>query len=164
MGNLDEKENRRLLPSTTDCWVLIYRYQSGPQLEHLLRHFSSLGKVLDQRGGGGSLISSGQHQQQPLQGNWVALQYENKFVAEKALQFSGHELESNVYIGAKALMDNDPILTTAANTAISNDLWMGHYRNRACRKSRTWQWWWSDVICAATRLFRWQRRRWHYGK
>jgi Nup53/35/40-type RNA recognition motif len=101
-----------LLPSTRNCWVLVWGYTTPDQLERMQRFFASLGNVLDSRG-----CSTRTTFRQDC--NWFALQYENDFLAKKAVCHSGTTLgsssNSNIYCGVKHLNDDDPIVMQKAN-------------------------------------------------
>ena len=101
-----------LLPSTRNCWVLVWGYTTPDQLERMQRFFASLGNVLDSRG-----CSTRTTFRQDC--NWFALRYENDFLAKKAVCHSGTTLgsssNSNIYCGVKHLNDDDPIVTQKAN-------------------------------------------------
>ena len=99
------------MPSTTGCWVLVYGYASVSQYDEILRRFANYGHILDHRGSC-----------QPGRSNWIALQYESRLQAEKALCHQHVQLTEGIYCGVKRLDDKDPILLQAAENALS-DLW-----------------------------------------
>eukprot|EP00523_Entomoneis_sp_CCMP467_P006211 CAMPEP_0168728068 /NCGR_PEP_ID=MMETSP0724-20121128/5495_1 /TAXON_ID=265536 /ORGANISM="Amphiprora sp., Strain CCMP467" /LENGTH=356 /DNA_ID=CAMNT_0008774905 /DNA_START=43 /DNA_END=1113 /DNA_ORIENTATION=- len=103
-----------LVPSTSNCWVLVFGYATNEQYEELLQRFSSFGQVLDHRG----LC-------QPGQSNWIAIQYANELEAKKALCHSTVKLSSNIYCCVQPLADDDPILLHKypSTLAGSNGLW-----------------------------------------
>jgi hypothetical protein len=99
------------VPSTTGCWVLIYGYASSNHYQEIFRRFTQYGHVLDRRGSC-----------QPGRSNWVALQYESRLQAEKALCHQHVQLADGIFCGIKRLDDNDPILLQAADNSLSG-LW-----------------------------------------
>jgi hypothetical protein len=99
------------VPSTTGCWVLIYGYASANHYQEIFRRFTQYGHVLDRRGSC-----------QPGRSNWVALQYESRLQAEKALCHQHVQLADGIFCGIKRLDDNDPILLQAADNSLSG-LW-----------------------------------------
>ena len=99
------------MPSTTGCWVLIYGYANANHYQEIFRRFTQYGHVLDRRGSC-----------QPGRSNWVALQYESRLQAEKALCHQHVQLAGGIFCGIKRLDDNDPILLQAADTSLSQ-LW-----------------------------------------
>jgi hypothetical protein len=99
------------VPSTTGCWVLIYGYANANHYQEIFRRFTQYGHVLDRRGSC-----------QPGRSNWVALQYESRLQAEKALCHQHVQLAGGIFCGIKRLDDNDPILLQAADNSLS-DLW-----------------------------------------
>lgn len=99
------------MPSTTGCWVLIYGYASANHYQEIFRRFKQYGHVLDRRGSC-----------QPGRSNWVALQYESRLQAEKALCHQHVQLAGGIFCGIKRLDDNDPILLQAADNSLSG-LW-----------------------------------------
>ncbi|GKY95279.1 hypothetical protein MPSEU_000489900 [Mayamaea pseudoterrestris] len=84
---------------TSGCWILVYGYTTHEQFKTLLNEFSSYGRVVDYKS------PSGESRQ-----NWLALQYESRLEAEKALCHDDIQIDSGVYCGVKRLSDNDPII------------------------------------------------------
>jgi len=89
----------------------VYGYATASQYDEILRRFADYGHILDHRGSC-----------QPGRSNWIALQYESRLQAEKALCHQHLQLIDGVYCGVKRLDDKDPILLQAADTSLS-DLW-----------------------------------------
>jgi hypothetical protein len=85
---------------------LIYGYANANHYQEIIRRFTGYGHVLDRRG----------------RSNWVALQYESRLQAEKALCHRDLQLADGIFCGVKRLDDNDPILLQAADNSLSG-LW-----------------------------------------
>jgi hypothetical protein len=106
--------------STPGCWVLVYGYTSQAQYDEILRRFSSFGHVLDHHGS----YALGQS-------NWIAIRYESRLEAEKALCHQHMRLVDDIFCGVKRLQDNDPILLQAQGSLDS--LWNSQNKKDAVR-------------------------------
>jgi hypothetical protein len=91
---------------------MVFGFSTTEQYEQVLHYFRQLGHILDQRGSGGGVRNS----------NWVALQFESRLQAEKALCHSTVQLSSHIFVGVKRLDDADPILLQASSGGLK-DLW-----------------------------------------
>lgn len=76
-----------------DGWITVFGFAPG-QLELVLQEFSKCGDIL-QFGTFG----------QGATANWVHIQYENKYAAQRALQRSGMRLTPSLMVGVKLLDD-----------------------------------------------------------
>jgi hypothetical protein len=87
-------------------WVLVYGYTNREQYLALLKTFSSYGTVLQQKGNNTWFDVHGKS----IHSNWLALQYESRLQAEKALCHNHFQIEPGIFCGVNLLEENDPIL------------------------------------------------------
>lgn len=97
------------LPSATSgLWVCVYGYATRDQYNEILRRFSQYGHIVTHKGSC-----------QPGTTNWIAIQYESRLQAEKALCHRNLQLNDGIFCGVFRLEDNDPkVLQTTSS------LWM----------------------------------------
>jgi hypothetical protein len=74
-----------------NAWVLVYGFSTQSQKEELVRLFDSFGRVIHRHGG---VTASS---------NWIALQYQSRLEAEKALSHRPIELVGPVFCGVERL-------------------------------------------------------------
>lgn len=91
---------------------MVYGFSTTEQYEQVLERFRPHGHILDQRGSSGEARNS----------NWVALQFESRLQAEKAICHSTVQLSSHIFVGVKRLDDADPILSQASSGSLQ-ELW-----------------------------------------
>lgn len=91
---------------------MVYGFSTTEQYEQVLERFRPYGHILDQRGSSGEARNS----------NWVALQFESRLQAEKAICHSTVQLSSHIFVGVKRLDDADPILSQASSGSLQ-ELW-----------------------------------------
>ena len=106
MSTTGESLNTNTLSMGSGNWVLIYGYTTHQQYKKLLKQFSSYGRVLNHKKPSTLNDDKAENPQ-----NWLALQYESRLEAEKALCHDHFELsDTGVFCGVKRLNDNDPLL------------------------------------------------------
>ena len=107
------KELSLTVPSTTNCWVMVYGYTTEDQFEMIKQRFASYGRVLQYKG-----------MCHPGHSNWLAIQYANELEAKKATCDNTVRIDSNIFVGVKLLDDNDPIVLHKQPRK-NGDVWTG---------------------------------------